>query len=453
MKKFLPCLFGFIFLVFLSACDKKPMDNRPILSIKTDPAGANVFISGKECGKTGIKVKLNPGFHLVKVEKNGYEPLWTGINLASGNKKELNLKLNPITSSIMLRAISDVSAGKKAKTKQVAADVIFEGKSYGQTPLVINNLKTGQYSASIKAPGYAQTEVSWVIDSKRPQMKIVKLVSNTGVINVLSGPKNATVTINDTLYGNVPCEIPLEQGEYTVKVSAPGYMDFTRDVSLNSNSKVTVQPVLSELPGTLVINSVPEGAAVTINGKPYGSAPLTVKDLKAGNVKIEFSMKGFDTEVQECGVAPGQTLQVTGKLVSSLGGIQFVTAPAGVTIYLNNKQIGISEPDPDHKGISKIFRIDGLSPGRYTLSFFHKLATPSRRSLDVTVEKNKVKRLEQNVELWIANARIVHNIGSEYIGRIISENEDSIKFERKPGSIINYKRSELKTIERFSGRE
>jgi hypothetical protein len=81
------------------------------------------------------------------------------------------------------------------------------------------------------------------------------------------------------------------------------------------------------------------------------------------------------------------------------------------------------------------------------------MATPSRRDLRIMVEKNKNKRLEQNVELWIANARIIHKIGSQYVGRIVSENEEYIKFEHKPGSRIDYKRSELKTIERFPGRE
>ena len=455
MRKYLPLIFCFLAILFFAACDKKPQDSRAVLSINSMPEGASVFISGKDCGKTPVKIKLAPGYRLIKLEKSGYESVWKGISLASGKKEEMNLRMKEITSSILLKTSADVvdrKSGQK-KTAQIPAEIFFDGKKYGQTPLVIRDLKAGVYSASLKAPGYAQTEVQWTIDSKRPQMKIVKLTSNTGIVQVTGGPEKAVVTINGTIYGNTPCEIPLEQGEYSVEVSAPGYQSYIRDISLNSNSKVVVKPVLTELPATLDIKSVPSGASVTIDGKPCGTAPLTMKGVKAGKFKIEFSLKGFDTDVQEVGVAPGQNLIVTGHLVSNLGGIQFVTEPAGVTVYLNNKVIGVTEADPAHKGVSKVFQINGLKPGNHVLTFYHKMATPSRRVLDVVVEKNKIKRLEQNVELWIANARIVHKIGSVYVGRIVSENDDYINFEQKPGLIIDYKRSELKHIERFPGRE
>ena len=454
--RFFVTLFCFVSLLLLTACDQKKADDRGTLVINTEPAGAMISISGTDCGKSPVSVRKLPGFCLIKAEKDGYETAWNGVMMEGKRKKEVLLQLKPVTSSIMLKATADIqqNGGRSGKKNiPVAAEVFFQGKKYGQTPLVIKDLKSGVYTAALKAPGYAQTEISWTVDSKRPQMKIVKLFSNTGIIQIIGGPEKATVTINGTVYGNTPCEVPLEQGNYTVEVSAPGYHPFTRDVSLVSNAKVEVRPVLTELPGTLEIKSNPAGANVTVNGKQYGTAPLTVEGVKAGKYRIEFSMKGFDTDVQECGVAPGQTLSVTGILTSNLGGIEFVTVPSGVTVYLDNKKIGITEPDPEHRGYSKVFRINGLQPGQHTLSFFHKMATPSRRDLRIMVEKNKNKRLEQNVELWIANARIIHKIGSQYVGRIVSENEEYIKFEHKPGSRIDYKRSELKTIERFPGRE
>lgn len=441
MNKFMiPLFLSLAFL--LSSCGGKQEDSRAVITVKTNPEGAFITISGKDCGKAPVSGKISPGSILLKAELPGYEPVWQRVVLESKKKKDVLLELAPITSSIMLKT-----------TPEVPAEVTFNGKKYGQTPIVISGLVSGNYTASLKAPGYASAQVSWNIDSKRPQMKIVKLFSNTGVLRLEKGPENAVVKINGAVYGELPCEFSLEQGEYTLEISAPGYNPFIREISLKSNGKEVIQPVFTELPGKLVINSNPSGALVRINGKEYGSAPLTVEDMKAGKVRVEFSLDKYEPVMIEQAVAPGKTLSITGSLTSSLGSIEFVTMPAGVMVYLDNQKLGETEPDPAHKGFSKVFRIKEVAPGIHTLKFIHKLATPSEKILSVRVEKNKNTRLEKNVELWIANARITHSVGTKYIGRIVSENDEYIKFEPKPGSRIDYKRSELISIERFPGRE
>ena len=442
MRKFLlPSIFAGILLLF-SACDSKPQDPRAAIVIQTIPEGAEISISGKDCGKAPVKGRILPGSILIKAEMPGYDPVWRNVKLESGKQKEITLRLFPIKSAIMLKT-----------TPAVPAEVSFNGKKYGPTPLVISGLPVGNYSASLKAPGYAPAQVEWIVNSKRPQMKIVKLFQNTGVIRVEAGPAKAIAKINGMTYRKLPCEVSLEQGNYSVTVSAPGYGSFTQNVSLKSGSREVVHPVLAELPGKLIISSSPSGAIVSVNGVKQGSTPLTVEGVKAGKVRLSFSLDKYDPLVVEQGVAPGQTLRISKTLVSSLGSIEFVTMPAGVTVYLDNRKMGVTERDPAHKGYSKVFRIGELQPGVHTLKFFHKFATPSEKVMNVEVVKNKNTRLEQNVELWIKNARIVHVVGTEYTGRIVSENDDYIKFEHKQGSRIDYKRSELKLIERLPERE
>lgn len=430
------------FLLLIAACDSHPDDPRAVIHIQSDPEGAEITISGKECGKAPVKGKILPGTALIKAEMPGYDTLWQSVKLESRKKTELVLKLTPVKSSIMLKT-----------TPSVPAEVTFNGKNYGQTPLVISGLAAGRYSASLKAPGYAPAQVEWSIDSKRPQLKTVKLFQNTGTIRVEAGPAKASAKINGRTYGRLPREISLEQGTYSVTVSAPGYTTFTQEVSLKSGTTEIVQPVLTELPGKLIIDSSPSGAVVSVNGVKQGSTPLTVEGVKAGQVRLTFSLDKYEPLEVRQGVGPGQTLKITKTLVSSLGSIEFVTMPGGVTVYLDNRKIGVTERDPAHKGYSKVFRIPEVSPGTHSLKFFHKYATPSEKIISVEVSKNKNTRLEQNVELWIKNARIVHSVGTEYTGRIISENDDYIKFEHKQGSRIDYQRSELKLIERLPERE
>lgn len=443
MKKLFFLLFSAaIPLLLLSGCDSKPVDNRAIIQIKTKPEKATITISGKDCGVSPVGGKLSAKSILIKAEKPGYETVWKHVTLTPRKKTEILLELPQLTSSIMLKT-----------TPAVSAEVTFNGKKIGQTPLVIPGLRPGQYTATLKAPGYAPTQVSWTVDSKRPQMKVIKLFQNTGLLKVERGPRNASIKINGKNHGKIPYEIRLEQGEYDIDIDAPGYTTHTKKVYIRSNRTEVVRPVLTELPAKLIISSNPSGAFVTVNGARQGSAPLTIEGIKAGKVKVSFSMPNYDPVTIERGVAPGQVLRINGNLTSSLGSLEFVTIPAGVTVYLDNRKITVTEPDPDNKGYSKVFRINGLKPGEHTLRFIHKRATPSEKIMRVTVQKNKNIRLPQNVELWIKNARITLNVGTSYDGRLVREGDDSITFEHKQGSRMDYKRSELKKIERFKESE
>ena len=56
MKRILFLLFAAVLSVFFfSACDSKPVDTRPVIQIKTKPEGAQIFISGKNYGKSPLK--------------------------------------------------------------------------------------------------------------------------------------------------------------------------------------------------------------------------------------------------------------------------------------------------------------------------------------------------------------------------------------------------------------
>lgn len=444
MKKIILLFFAAVLpLFFFTACDSKPADTRPVIHIKTKPEGANIFISGKPYGAAPLKGKIAPGTLLIRAELAGHETVWQSVDLQRGQKKEVLLELPQLSSSFMLKTAPAVSA-----------EVTFNGKVIGQTPIVIPDLKPGNYTASLKAPGYAQTQVSWTIDSKRPQMKTVRLMENSGRIRVEKAPsKNAILRINGKNYGRLPQDIVLEQGEYDVEVKAPGFTVFTQKVSVQRGRQVLIRPVMSELPGQLVVTTEPKGAVVIVNGTRHGSTPIKIEGIKAGKVKIELRLNNYDPIILDQGVAPGQSLRLHRKMSSSLGALEFVTVPAGVTVYLDNKLLTQTVSDPGNKGYSKVFRQTGLRPGTYTLKFVHKMAKPRERKITVTIEKNKTTRIPGNVELWIPNARITLKVGSVYVGRIVSQNEKQITFEHKQGSRMDYGRNELRDIEWLAERE
>ena len=345
MKKWFFLLIAAAVLTTITACsNNKKVVKATTINIKTDPIGADITIAGKKYGKSPLGGKFADGTYVVLAEKDGYEPQWKSVTLKKGTNTDLSFKLEPLKSSVLLTT-----------SPNIKANVIYNGNKIGQTPIVLSNLEYGKHSAELKAPGYAPAYAEWNIDSKRPHKITVRITENTGSLKIVNiRQKGAMVKINGKNYGAPPRSFRLEQGEYSVEVTAPGHAPFVQKVSLSSGKTVTVYPALTELPGKLIVNSNPSGAMVRLNGKNQGTTPIVLEGIKPGEFKLTLTKQNYDPVHVHLGVAPGKTVNITRTLRSSLGSIEFVTVPSGVTVYLDNKLLTVTQKDPKSNGYSKV---------------------------------------------------------------------------------------------------
>ena len=441
MKKWILLFAAVLSIASFSACGKKnkTKEEKPaVISITATPEDAIVFIDGKKVGKAPLKGKYAPGSYIVRAEKPGYETAWTSAVVKNGETTEVKLALKPISASVMITTNKNVHA----------EEVTVNDEPVGgrQTPFVLSGLDFGSHKATLKAPGYSPVVVKWEITDKRPKKVNVALSENTGVLRIDRSVPGAKVKINGKDHGmRFPYEFRTEQGEYEVVVTAPGYTVFSRKIFLKSGKTERVSPVLSLLPGTLVVKSKTEGAFVTVNGKSRGMTPTKIEGLEPNKkVRIVISKRDYEPVSFDMNIVAGKTLHVSRTLESILGSIEFVTCPAGVTVYLDNKLLTVTEKDPNSPGLSKVFRKTGLRQGEHTLKFTHKRAKPTTITQKIRVEKNKNNRIEKPIELWVPNAQIkIISSGYTYTGRIVRQNDNEITFEPTRKSRITYKRSEL----------
>jgi formylglycine-generating enzyme required for sulfatase activity len=66
------------------------------LTVRSNVRGDTVFIDGERHGPTRLELELPAGSHLVRVEKEGYEPFEERVELAAGGEKTLWAKLVPV---------------------------------------------------------------------------------------------------------------------------------------------------------------------------------------------------------------------------------------------------------------------------------------------------------------------------------------------------------------------
>ena len=436
MKKFVSfhlILFLAVTLLF-TGCERKKEDTRAILRINSTPEGAAVTLLNQEQGKTPYGCRIRVGNYLVKLTRPGYYPVWKTVSLKPGEKAELNATLEPETASVLF------------ETQPSGAAIHFNNKLLGETPFTLKNLPHGKYSALVKLAGYSPQTVTWEVSDPRPRMIKTELVSNVGSISVESTPSAASVFLNGAPSGTTPYKTRLEQGKYTVKITKAGYTVYEQAVLVSREQVSYVKAALEPLPGTLIIRTVPANAQIRINDRDYGTAPVNAANLPRGEYRITATAPGYDPAETTVNLPAGKTVERVLSLTSNTGGIDFVTYPPGITVYLDGRELGSTLVDKSNPDISEVFSVRDLKPGKHTLILAHKQARPNRKRITVTVEKGKIERLN-TLQMWIANCTLKLKTGSVMHGRFVAEQgKDKVLFEPEPGITYTYKRSEIESI-------
>src|SRR5688572_22593305 len=140
--------------------------------------------------------------------------------------------------------------------------------------------------------------------------------------------------------------------------------------------------------GGLVVKTTPPGASIFVDGKKWGSSPLTVGNLRSGGHQIKAVREGYRDYVQQLEVIPYATENIHWTLVplvSQLTNEQLAEIESWRKKLDNALKEGILLPPPDDYNAlyfaNKILAIDPANA--HGLEVKAKLADTIRRSADV----------------------------------------------------------------------
>ena len=151
-----------------------------------------------------------------------------------------------------------------------------DGVAKGETPLALRDLDVGTRSVTIARRGYIPETRKILITKARPSRTLEVRLASASAAEPIS-PK--------------PSAAP--------RPSTPA--------SLGTPAVTT---------GTLAVESRPAGAAVTINGKPSGSTPLTINDLAPGEYQIVMTMPGYRNFATTVRVVAGERARAAASLTA-----------------------------------------------------------------------------------------------------------------------------------------
>jgi hypothetical protein len=116
----------------------------------------------------------------------------------------------------------------------------------------------------------------------------------------MSSPGGATATLdgNPSVACSTPCSLRAVPGRHTVGLAKPGYHIERREFTVGAGPLELTPVVLRPAGGTLMLTSVPKGAAISVNGKRIDQVTPAQIPLALGVYSIMIEMGGRQTTEQ-----------------------------------------------------------------------------------------------------------------------------------------------------------
>ncbi|WP_456365879.1 PEGA domain-containing protein [Thermococcus sp.] len=292
--------------VTASSTSTDPVNEYGLLTVNSNPSGAEVYVDGKLVGTTPLEnYRIPAGIHEVVVKKSTYVPAAYAVQIKANELKTLNVVLVPATGKLTVNS------------NPSGAEVYIDGKKVGTTPLRNYTIPEGIHEVAVRKAGYA--ERAYAISIKYGELKVlnVTLSPEMGKLTVKSNPSGAEVYVDGRKVGTTPLEnYTVTAGTHEITLIKDGYQNFTKTVTVNPGEEASITAVLtpakpsaqatasSGIPKTyilagLLVLTVVGGIVVKSRGSKMETAPEGNKATPSGPITEDISSPPHPTPEYE----------------------------------------------------------------------------------------------------------------------------------------------------------
>ncbi|TVR59023.1 MAG: PEGA domain-containing protein [Spirochaetaceae bacterium] len=176
------------------------------------------------------------------------------------------------------------------KSEPSGARVMLDSRFVGRTPLVVDNVKPGEYTITVSGPGY------------RPYRHVVRLRSGsrttldvtlrliTGYLAIAPFERDVEYAIAGTAVEEPIVELSV--GSYFFRARKFGYRDFTRLVDVNDSATTYVSPVFEPAPLAVTSFRVSRRILNPANPGLTGTLGISFEVTAPGTAEVEIHDAG-----------------------------------------------------------------------------------------------------------------------------------------------------------------
>jgi serine/threonine protein kinase len=281
------------------------------------------------------------------------------------------------------------SASLVISTNPEGAKVEVNGHEMGVTPIVVEQLRPGIQAVDVVLEGHREVNDRIELGFMQKQEAHYTLDARVGKLLLTLKPRDASVKIDDQVYGVINSDLILASGKHQLEVTKDGFQDYRSELSISEDSPLEVEVKLAPIVANIEVTSVPKGADVTLDGDNKGKTPLTLENVPFGTHEVAVRLKGHDRVNRTVEVKSSDAVKVEAELTELPGALVVTSEPSGAKLKLNGEVKG-NTPQT----------ISGLKAGEYSLSL-------SKDGYNVVQEKKAVVAGEESKAHYALRLKVV----------------------------------------------
>jgi hypothetical protein len=172
-----------------------------------------------------------------------------------------------------------------------------------------------------------------------------------GTLSVQTNPPGVAVYVDGIARGNTPARVSLDAGSHILELRGRG-VPRSIPVTITAGAEASQYLELPQTPsvGSLLVQSDPAGARVSVDGVDRGTSPVTVADLEPGEHEVLLQAENGTPVRQKVMIQPGVTASILAPVVAAtaagpVSGWVSVKSPVTVDILENGRLVGTSDTD------------------------------------------------------------------------------------------------------------
>ena len=249
------------------------------LRITSTPSGAKVSLQNDlHSYTTPCTIEHIPsGQHQVSIVAPRYASFSRVVDIIDGQQTELDATLDARFATVTINSLP-------------GATIKLNGQEKGRGSYS-EELGEGIYDIEVSLKSHRSVTRQIEVVAKQPQTLTIEPTPIYGMLDIITNPMYANVTINGKSYGDTPLSIEkMLIGDYEVVLSKEGCATVTKQVSITEGTQSTIEATLPQ-GREMTIRSDASGDEVFVDGTKIGVTPLTT-NLAFGNHTIELRRAG-----------------------------------------------------------------------------------------------------------------------------------------------------------------
>jgi formylglycine-generating enzyme required for sulfatase activity len=279
----------------------------------------------------GDRVLMRSGSYTVHVEKEGFYDLSQRLTVDDAQSQTFELALRKLPGQLTVFA-----------DPRVDATVTIDEGIVGQAPYGPVELQPGPHSVSVISERFLPfSDILEIPGLGRYEEIHVQLVPRWANVNISTQPSGADIYVGEKKLGQTPLQLELLEGSHDVTVILDGFKAWDGTIVAEPNVDQEIPTIqLEPANARLLVNTIPRGANVTVNGRYRGQSPVNLSLSPDINYEIGMSKAGYGVAARKILLKAADREEITVDLTARTGRVTVRSYPSDATVYVDGRPRG-----------------------------------------------------------------------------------------------------------------